>query len=512
MSINPGKIQDPSRFIQGVDDYTPELDQQAIGGFLDLMLEVFAGTLQADRVSILLLNPVSQTLSIEAARGLPEGIAENVRLQPGEGIAGLALQERLPLRISRDQKPDYLNVPLVQQDVTASFVIPIYHEQHSLGAICASTQKEPGKFSRRNLDWMIEIANRLSPVLLALQHHKVRQQVIERMNALVETVDHLALMEEEDSAVELVLQVASRMCESSACFYAPVGIGADQFYLSNRRQIKDVQWKPVEIEYFEELGRRAIGQNEEQDVSVRHRAAYLVRESLAERRIDRVLILLIGTEGKLYGLLYVFPSRSSAGLCKPLRFLGSHLAAVLSRVDHLRQLESLAFIDKLTSAYNRNYWMERFREEMARAARMKEPLSIILFDVDDFKACNDRFGHRAGDEVLAQIAGTIRQSARNFDNVCRFGGEEFTVLLPRVSQHRAAMIAERIRVNVAAQAASQVSSVRGPDQVTVSGGVASFPEDSDQMEGLLEAADQGMYHAKRLGKNRVCFADGRPLR
>lgn len=485
----------------------PDLDDRAIASFLDLLLDVFAETLQADRVSILLTHPLSQSLSIEAARGMPEDIIRSARVHPGEGIVGLAVQERIPMLIRADEKPDYLRVPLNRPELTASIVIPIYHEEFSLGAICASTSSNPLHFSSRNLDWMIEVSNRLSPVLLALQMHKRRSKAVTHLSHLLEVIDQMAQIDREDKAVELTLRAATELSNRSNCFYLAL-LEEGQFSpLASRRELEPIsKWSKITLDFFEELGRQVQAELKEADAIVELRASYEVRQAFKALNIERVLVLPVLSTHRLHGLLYTFPKRYDRSAAESLRLLASHLAWVLARVDHLQELRSMAFVDELTQAYNRNYWMERFREELARAQRSCKPLSIILFDVDDFKACNDRFGHAVGDKVLAWIARTIRQSARNFDNVCRFGGEEFTVLLPEVDQRRAIAIAERIRRNVDIRSAR--STQEGMIPMTISGGVATFPSNSTTPEGLLEVADQSMYRAKRMGKNRICFIKG----
>ena len=118
---------------------------------------------------------------------------------------------------------------------------------------------------------------------------------------------------------------------------------------------------------------------ERRDTHLAHRASFLVRQSLAERNIERVSILPVEASRRIHGLLYTFPRRYARAPGKLLRLLASHLATVLAREAHFKQLESLAFVDELTHTYNRKYWTARCREELSRAERMETPLSVILF-------------------------------------------------------------------------------------------------------------------------------------
>jgi len=489
------------------DPLADPLDEQALTSFLDLMIDLVVETLRAERVSILLQDPYSEMLSIEASLGLPADLPPGAEVHPGEGLAGFVLREQIPVLIRQGQKPSYLHVPLTQPDLIASVVIPICHDDQALGAICAGTTDRAERFTQRNLDWLVEIANRLSPVLVALKSQKTHQGTVRHMFNLLRVLDRLGREMDENRAVDLVLESASKLCSSEACFFAPAPPGAPGFNLSSRHQRCNVCWSPGELEYFERLGREAMDQRKEIDLVPAYRSPMLVRRSLAERDIERVMVFPVTAEEISYGALYAFPKRYDGKPVRLLRILASHLATALAQMEHLKQLENLAFVDELTQTYNRNYWMERYQEEWARAKRNGHPLSIILFDLDDFKACNDRYGHSVGDQLLACAGRMICRTARNFDNVCRFGGEEFTVLLPGVQRQQAVTIADRIRRAIEEMKPFKLG--QGPQRLTLSGGVATYPEDAADRDELLKAADAAMYRAKHQGKNRICTAASR---
>jgi diguanylate cyclase (GGDEF)-like protein len=140
--------------------------------------------------------------------------------------------------------------------------------------------------------------------------------------------------------------------------------------------------------------------------------------------------------------------------------------------------------------------MVRIEEEWKRHSRFAEPVSLVLLDLDRFKDVNDRFGHRAGDEALKEVAHLLQKHSRNFTVVTRYGGDEFAVLLVNTPRAGAVTYAHRIREVVEQHAFAHGS-------VTVSLGVASLPEDAADSDDLVVAADKAMYEAKRLGRNRV---------
>lgn len=160
----------------------------------------------------------------------------------------------------------------------------------------------------------------------------------------------------------------------------------------------------------------------------------------------------------------------------------------------------LAMTDGMTGLFNFRAFEESLEQEMALARKAYYPVSLILFDLDDFKLVNDLLGHPTGDQALRRTARILQGSARGDDVVARYGGEEFVVLLRNTSRDEAMRAAERIRRQI--EMSFQMTPV-GPLKVTVSGGVATFPQDATNPKSLLEAADQALLEAKRTGKNRI---------
>jgi len=165
-----------------------------------------------------------------------------------------------------------------------------------------------------------------------------------------------------------------------------------------------------------------------------------------------------------------------------------------------RELKRLSETDLLTGLYNRALLDARLRQEFERARRYGRPLSLVMLDIDHFKAINDEFGHLMGDKMLQVIAALARASLRTTDVLGRWGGEEFLVLCPETTAEDALAVAERIR---AAVAQGQYPSRRAH---SVSAGVASLgPQDS--VDTLLQRADTALYQAKNSGRDRVCCGE-----
>ncbi|MHB8869822.1 MAG: GGDEF domain-containing protein [Thermoleophilia bacterium] len=160
-----------------------------------------------------------------------------------------------------------------------------------------------------------------------------------------------------------------------------------------------------------------------------------------------------------------------------------------------RHLAHLAVFDPLTGLVNQRYFFHLLRGELARSVRRQSTASLIIADLDHFKRTNDEHGHMVGNEVLAKIGATLLDTIRTYDSACRIGGEEFAVILPDTDKEGAYVLAERIRAAVAT-----ITDLELPP-VTVSLGIAVFPEDADTLKELVTRADDAMYAAKEAGRN-----------
>ncbi len=172
------------------------------------------------------------------------------------------------------------------------------------------------------------------------------------------------------------------------------------------------------------------------------------------------------------------------------------LAAQAAVAIRNARLEDLSFKDALTDVYNRRYFAIRLEEEYKRHRRFDEPLSLALLDIDRFKDVNDRFGDRAGDEALCDVARLLLKHSRSFSVVTRYGGDEFGIILVNTTKGGARTYAERIRSVIEQHAFRH-------GYVTISVGVGTLPDDGASGDDLIAAADRALYEAKRLGRNRV---------
>ena len=165
------------------------------------------------------------------------------------------------------------------------------------------------------------------------------------------------------------------------------------------------------------------------------------------------------------------------------------------------QQYKLATTDGLTELYNHRYFQEQLQQLVLHAKRYEVPLSLIIIDIDFFKKFNDTYGHQSGDAVLRQVAMELKKNVRSSDIVCRYGGEEMSIILPNTKYEEAVGIANKLCTIIASKK-YKLSSNR-ESNVTISLGVASFGEDGTEPPKIIEAADKRLYNAKKNGRNRV---------
>ena len=180
------------------------------------------------------------------------------------------------------------------------------------------------------------------------------------------------------------------------------------------------------------------------------------------------------------------------------RFAG-HAALAMRNANLLERMQQMAVTDGLTELANRRAFDRALERELTRAIRTDGRLSIVLLDIDHFKVLNDTYGHITGDTVLRQVAAALKECGREYDTIARYGGEEFAAVLPGCSSALALQVAERLRASVE-EASTEVP-------VTASAGVATYPYDGIDTNGLLQAADQALYAGKRAGRNVVRSAE-----
>jgi diguanylate cyclase (GGDEF)-like protein len=188
-----------------------------------------------------------------------------------------------------------------------------------------------------------------------------------------------------------------------------------------------------------------------------------------------------------------------------LRTAAEHIRLALSNLRMQESLRAQTIRDPLTGLYNRRYLYEFLDREISRAKRTGNQLGLIMLDIDHFKQFNDRHGHTAGDGLLESVGFALIRLIRAMDIACRYGGEEFIMVMPDIHRQHMFEVAERLRIEIAKSVQPEPDGIEtGP--VTVSLGIATLPENGSSAQHLIDAADTALYKAKNSGRNRSILA------
>jgi diguanylate cyclase (GGDEF)-like protein len=426
-------------------------------------------------------------------------------LRAGEGVLGGILKRLAPVSLARLRDGSRLPYYAGPVDVRAFLGVPVLEGGIARGLL-AVDRTEDRPFDETDELFLAHAAREVSR---AIENERVltradqAKQVQERFYAASESF-------REARTPDDVYRVTSRAAHE----IAPWDFAAVTLYAEGRHTIVRVMGEGRE---------RLEGQSFSDGVGLcsmvvknRHelplggdapaRDVAVFSPKLRLRGYESLLVLPLIARGHVQGTLVVAARRK--GAFRPearemLRVIASQAAGSLEHAQAYARLETLATTDGLTGLLNHRNFQERLDEMLARAERHGKKVCLIFTDIDHFKSINDTYGHPAGDLVLREVAAVLAASVRKIDVVARYGGEEFALVLEETDAAGGSGLAERIRSEVASRL---FRSEQGNFRVTVSLGVAVYPEDARRKDALVDRADQALYAAKRGGRNRTVLA------
>lgn len=233
----------------------------------------------------------------------------------------------------------------------------------------------------------------------------------------------------------------------------------------------------------------------------------IARDETSARYFDVHTVPLKNQENQFNGHIIMFHDMTERKQAESaIQNANQHLQKQLYEIEALHiQLHEQAIRDPLTKLFNRGYLNDTLERETHRAERHQHPMSVLMVEIDNFKIFNDNFGHEVGDVTLEKVAELIQANIRTDDIACRFGGDEFTVILPETPLESARQCAERLRESAVQMKLQHEGKLLG--NLTLSIGVAVFPKHGNTVALILRAADEAMYRAKQNGKNKVMIAN-----
>ena len=446
-------------------------------------------------VAILLLDQEAGELYVRRQVGWDDG-QDKVRVKIGTGITGAAALQKRPVYapdITKD--PRYLKT---SKTTRSELAVPLMVRDQVVGVLDCQSENL-NHFDSETSDMLTLFSTQAS---MALQN--ARLYSLERRRASqLEAINAIA---QQTTAVLDLKELLSKVCV----------LIAQAFHVSHVSVLlKDEDDLVLRANHGKLTPRVPEGGRLPSDAGPWGRALE-AGKTLVENnaRVDSACGLYHETDsrmciplvsfGQTLGVLVLDSERSNtfhSNDTQAIESVADICANAIQNAHYVDRVKQLAYLDGLTGIFNRRFFELRMAEEIERARRYDSGMGVIMIDIDQFKRLNDEFGHLLGDEVLRQVSSLLHQQLRKIDVVCRYGGEEFAILLSQTSPQHSLAVAEKLRRMVETWQFPGV-----PRPVTISAGTANYADHGTSRDELIKAADAGLYAAKQSGRNRVCIA------
>jgi diguanylate cyclase (GGDEF)-like protein len=446
------------------------------------------------KVAILLLDKQNQQLTLRTQTGWPE---HNVQVPVGKGLVGTAAQQKRPI-YSRDVSQDQRYIASMA-DTRSELAIPLMVRNEVIGVLdCQSPDQD--YFDSETIDLLTLFSTQASLAVQNARLHSLERRRAQQLEAINTIAQQMTVVVE---LRELLAKVCWLVEKAFQLDHVSVLLKDEQDLVLRAHEGKLTLRIPEDARLPAGAGLwgRALVSGKSVIVNdIRQDTDYI--GFLEETRSQMCIPLL--SFGQTLGVLVLDTTRVEGFHFSDqptLESVADICANAIQNANHVDRVRQLAYIDGLTGIFNRRFFEMRINEEIERARRFANGMSVIMVDIDQFKRLNDEFGHLLGDEVLRQISSVFSQHIRKIDVVCRYGGEEFAILLPETHVEQALGVADKLRRIVETWQFPGV-----PRPVTISAGLAAFPRHGITRDELVKAADAGLYAAKQAGRNRIFLA------
>lgn len=501
---------------------------------LEELLNKIITMLDSELGSLMLLEEETQELVIKAAKGLGEDIIGKTRVKLGTGISGWVAKRGVPLLIRNIEEDERFSKENAKKYYTSSLLsAPIRANKEVLGVINVNNKSTKEPFTECDLSLLTVLTGEISMAIEASRLQKELESANEKMERLKNSRDILVNVTRslDDELYELTIsQEVSNMVYSRLDYKEIVTAILEIIERSidchlcgllfvdeeNRAEAMiEVKYPTTQdeidafnsrmIETFNDLSGGSLLRQEASLTTINEPNVIDTyagsRDILSSYRAN---LLLAGE--RPVGVLAItnsFPNAFTGEDIKIFSIISRHSSIAINNTLLHKKIKELSVTDGLTGLYVYRYFNDALEKEIQRAARYQQDFSLIMLDIDGFKKVNDDFGHLQGDEVLKELSQILRKVCRQVDIIARYGGEEFMIILPETDTEGAYILAERIRMVVK----NYVFGTKdAPINLTVSIGVASYPESATSKLELIKEVDRALYRAKTEGKNKVCRA------
>lgn len=462
---------------------------------LNRILTILRDYFHLQHVAVLLLNSDEQTLNVRTHAGWNDQ-SVMMRIPVGKGLIGTAAKLKRPIYapIVADDARYICSIPSTKSELA----VPLLVRDEMVGVLDCQSDEEDF-FDPETIDLLTLFSTQASIALQNAQLYSQEQRKaaqLEAINAIAKQTT--AVLDQKELLERACLHILQSFPVDHVAVLLLEGDGRLALH-ADRGHLTPKLLKGTTLPAGAGLSGRALLSNKtvvENDVSGVSGYVTGFEETKSEMCVPLISF------GETLGVLALESARKGAFTAsdvQPLESVADICANAIQNARYFERVRQMAYVDGLTGMFNRRFFELRILEEIERAQRYKHPMSIIMVDIDNFKKLNDEFGHLLGDEVLRQVGGIFAQQLRKVDTACRYGGEEFVVIAPETSSAAATSMAEKLRKAVEAYPFTGV-----PRPVTISAGIATYPEGGQTRDHLVRVADEALYACKQAGRNKVC--------
>jgi len=443
-------------------------------------------------VAVLLLDPATGELHVRSHAGY-EGSASNP-LPSGVGLIGAAVAGRRPVYVpdvSKDRRY-FAGIASTKSELA----LPLVVRDEVVGVLDCQSE-HLNFFDAETIDLLTLFSTQASVALQNARLYSLEQRKAAQLEAINLIARQTTAVLEID---ELLRRVCTYLLQAFPVDHVAVLLleGENLVFRAHRGGLTPTFKEGAALPAMNGLCRRALEKGRpvaENDVSTA--PDYI--PGFEETRSELCIPLL--TFGQAVGVLCLESAKLNAfdpADVPPLESVADICANAIQNAHYFEGVRRMAYVDGLTGVFNRRYFETRIAEEIERARRYSGAMSLIMIDIDHFKQLNDEFGHLMGDDVLRQMSTIFTQNVRKADVACRYGGEEFAIVVPEISAEDAFGVAHKLRKTIQNHPFPGV-----PRPITISAGVASYPANGVTRDELVKAADEALYAAKQAGRNTV---------
>ena len=460
---------------------------------LTQILTIVRDHFQAHNGAVLLLDREQQELYVRAHLGR-SAVHVGYRVPIDQGLTGAAARLKRPV-YAPDVSTDLRYLAKVSE-TRSEVAVPLLVRDELMGVLDLQSE-EPDHFSGEMIDLLTLFSTQAS---MALEHARLhslerrRAEQLEAINAVARQTTAVVDLDELLTVVCHVLLEWFRMDHVAVLLVEgeTLRLRAHEGHLTPSFTMGAKLSPGTGLAARALTTGRSVMENDVANVD-----GYVTGFAETQSEICVPLIFF----GEKLGVLALDSARKNsfdAEDKQPLESVADICAAAIQNASNFDRMKQLAYVDGLTGMHNRRFFEMRIVEELERAGRFQGRLSVIMVDIDNFKKLNDEFGHLLGDEILRSVSSILKQQLRKMDMVCRYGGDEFAILVPETTGDNALRVAEKLRRQIETHDFPGV-----PRPVTISCGVADYPTHGVTRDEVVAAADSALYTAKQVGRNRV---------